>query len=75
MDLFGAIRDLFEEKKRIERVIAALESKQRAQLGLPPRRRRGRISMNEEERKQVSERMRRYWEQRRQPPAELSQAS
>ena len=75
MDLFGAIRDLFEEKKRVERMIATLESKQRTQLGLPPRRRRGRISMNEEERKQVSERMRRYWEQRRQLPAEFSQAS
>jgi hypothetical protein len=63
MDLYRAIEDLYEEKRRIEQAIAALENRG---AGAPaPTRRRGRKSMNDEERKQVSERMRRYWESRR----------
>jgi hypothetical protein len=65
MDVFDALKALFEEKKRVEKLIGMLEARQRIQSGLPPRRRRGRISMGVEERQQVSERMRRYWEQRR----------
>ena len=65
MDVFDALKALFEEKKRVEKLIAMLESRQRLQSGLPSRKRRGRISMGAEERRQVSERMRRYWEERR----------
>jgi hypothetical protein len=63
MDLYQAIQELYEEKRRLDQAIAALENQSRALEA--PVRRRGRKSMNEEERKQVSERMRRYWESRR----------
>lgn len=65
MDVFRAINELFEEKKRIERMIAVLEAKQRVGNGLPLKKRRGRTSMSPEERVLVSERMRKYWEERR----------
>ena len=65
MDLYQAIQELYEEKRRLDQAIAALESQGIA--ATPPPSRRGRKSMNEEERKQVSERMRKYWESRRQP--------
>jgi hypothetical protein len=68
MDVFRAINDLFEEKKRIDRMIAALEAKQKSHNGSSLRKRRGRTSMSAEERRQVSERMRKYWEDRRRAP-------
>ena len=73
MDLYKAIRELVEEKKRIDRIIASLEAmlaKGRVSpagkilLKEPPKR-RGRKSMSADERKQVSERMARYWAQKR----------
>jgi hypothetical protein len=63
MDLYQAIQELYEEKRRLDQAIAALESQGYAPAA--PVRRRGRKSMNEDERKQVSERMRKYWESRR----------
>jgi hypothetical protein len=69
MDLYKAIQDLYTEKEKLERVIASLEELQRTAGELPdvPKvaRRRGRKSMNAEERQEVSERMKRYWESRR----------
>jgi hypothetical protein len=65
MDLYQAIQELYEEKRRLDQAIAALESQGIAPVPVP--RRRGRKSMNEDERKQVSERMRKYWESRRGP--------
>ncbi len=74
MDLYKAIRELVEERKRIERIIASLEamlergsvaSKAKAVSKLAEPARRGRKSMSAEERKQVSERMARYWAARR----------
>jgi hypothetical protein len=65
MDLYRAIEELYEEKRRVEQAIAALEN--HGSVAPAPTRRRGRKSMNEEERKQVSERMRKYWESRREP--------
>ncbi len=66
MDIYKAIRDLQDEKKRIDRMIASLEHMLKAgsthrkpSRGTPGR--RGRKSMSEEERKAVSERMRKYW--------------
>ncbi len=69
MDLYRTIQDLYEEKEKLERVIASLEELQRtaalAGAPLPPAKRRGRKSMAPEERREVSERMKRYWESRR----------
>jgi len=68
MDLYEAIRALHEEKKRIDRLIAVLEELERAGDRQPTgsRKRRGRKTMTAEERRQVSERMKRYWAQRKQ---------
>jgi hypothetical protein len=69
MDLYEAIRKLYEEKNRLEQTIQELE-KLLAADGTAPRTeasasRRGRRSMGCEERQQVSERMRKYWAGRR----------
>ncbi len=70
MDLYKAIQDLYAEKEKLERVIASLEELQRSAGALPslPKqsKRRGRKSMSAKERQQVSERMKKYWESRRQ---------
>jgi hypothetical protein len=70
MDLYKAIQDLYAEKEKLERVIASLEELQRAAGGsVPPvpssGRRRGRKSMNPDERQEVSARMKKYWAARR----------
>jgi hypothetical protein len=69
MDLYKAIQDLYEEKEKLERVIASLEELQRS-AGLMPHlpvggKRRGRKSMNPRERQEVSDRMKRYWANRK----------
>jgi hypothetical protein len=77
MDLFKAIHDLYEEKRRLDEVIAKLEEVLHAQKidgkVLPaataraePTKRRGRKSMSEQERIVVSQRMKEFWAQRRQ---------
>ncbi len=73
MDLHKAIRELYEEKRRLEHAIASLEDLLKSGAGsgpgtaggAGPRGRRGRKSMPPEERRKVSERMKRYWAQRR----------
>jgi hypothetical protein len=69
MDLYKAIQDLYTEKEKLERVIASLEELQRSAVAVPllpkPVQRRGRKSMNSQERRDVSERMRKYWAGRR----------
>jgi hypothetical protein len=69
MDLYKAIQNLYAEKEKLEHVIASLEELQRtagAPIGIPSSgKRRGRKSMNSTERKEVSERMKKYWESRR----------
>ncbi len=73
MDLNKTIRELYAEKKRLEEAIATLEgllkSSARVELvsagGAEFKGRRGRRSMPLEERRSVSERMKRYWAQRR----------
>jgi hypothetical protein len=69
MDLYKSIQELYEEKARLERVIASLEELQRTANGLleAPRvaGRRGRKSMTAAERQEVSERMKNYWAARR----------
>jgi len=65
MDLIKAIRDLRDELEMLNAVIASLEQFQSTGT-LPAPRRRGRKSMPVEERKRVSERMKKYWAGRRQ---------
>jgi len=76
MDIVKALRELYNEKKRLDAAIAALEARGRAaKTGSPAKRakgRRGRKSMSAAERLEVSKRMTLYWEARRaklhQPP-------
>jgi hypothetical protein len=69
MNINKAIRELYEEKKRLDRVIASLEEMQRDAASIPngviPEKRRGRKSMDPQARQEVSERMKRYWDARR----------
>ncbi|MBI2687784.1 MAG: hypothetical protein HYX27_15850 [Acidobacteria bacterium] len=66
MDLQKAINELYEEKERIDGVIASLEQYLHRNSGtVIPKRRRGRKSMGPEERQEVSARMRSYWASRR----------
>ncbi len=63
MDLYKAIRELQEEKRRIDRLIELLEE----HLGSGKEvRRRGRKAMSAEERAEVSRRMRAYWARKKQ---------
>ena len=67
MHLSEIIRILQVEKARVEDSIAALEALDSTHTSRRPAvGRRGRKSMGAEERKEVSERMKRYWEGRRQ---------
>ena len=62
MDLSKTIADLYEERSRLDRVIASLEQLAEDPFPLPiATSRRGRKFMSPEERREVSERMRRYW--------------
>jgi len=62
LDLNRTLRDLRWELEKIKRVIAMLE----AGRGIPPRTgRRGRKSMGQDERAEVSKRMKTYWANRR----------
>jgi len=69
MNINKAIRELYEEKKRLDRVIASLEEMQVNAAAIPgvalPEKRRGRKSMDPQARLEVSERMKRYWDARR----------
>jgi hypothetical protein len=60
MDIQEALLALYAQKKRLENAIAELE-----ELAGEHSKRRGRKSMAETERQQVSERMKRYWAARR----------
>ena len=65
MDLPKAIRELYEEKERIDGVIASLEQYLRTNGPGVVKRKRGRKSMSPEERQAVSARMSSYWAGRR----------
>jgi hypothetical protein len=64
MDLQETIRQLEIQKRKVELVIAELEQLQGKEGGVSSNR-RGRKSMGSEERQQVSERVKRYWANRR----------
>jgi hypothetical protein len=68
MDLSDAIQKLYAEKESLIRAIEALEALQRdAKVGSAAvtRSRRGRKSMAPDERREVSQRMKKYWASRR----------
>jgi hypothetical protein len=67
MDLYKAIKDLYEQKKRLDLVIASLEEleKTAGSAAMEPPKRRGRPNMDAEARREVSERMKHYWAKRR----------
>ena len=73
MDIVEMLRELYDEKKRLDALIASLEAHLRAKSGKvsPKVRRRGRKSMSPEERLEVSRRMTQYWENRRAQAAKL----
>jgi len=68
MDLSDAIQKLYAEKASLMRAISALEALQedaRIGSGALRRSRRGRKSMDPDERQEVSLRMKKYWAARR----------
>ena len=67
MDLYRIIRELVQERDRIQRIIESLEDAKGPgkTSSKPAGKRRGRKSMDQAARAEVSERMKRYWKQRR----------
>lgn len=65
VDLETAIQELRRRKELVERAIAQLEGLLQRTEEEHPRSRRGRKSMGEAERLEVSSRMKTYWETRR----------
>jgi len=76
MDLTAIIRDLYTEREKLDRAISELEKVQQSSptegpgpsidsTRSPSSRRRGRKSMGEAEREEVSKRMKEYWSKRR----------
>lgn len=64
MDIWKALNELHSERQRLSNVIATLEALQKGESLTPSR--RGRKNMPQEERRVVSERMKKYWASRRQ---------
>lgn len=65
MDLERALRELYEEKRHLDKAIAVLEKQERAGVHEVKTRRRGRRTMTAEERRAVSDRMMLYWAERK----------
>ena len=71
MDINAVLRQLYAERERIERIIASLKELVDSRAAGAPRsqvlvgKRRGRKSMGQKERQEVSKRMKNYWERRR----------
>jgi hypothetical protein len=65
LELNKYIRQLIEEKERLDAVIATLEQLLSENAELAPKSRRGRKNMSPAERREVSRRMKEYWESRR----------
>ena len=67
MDLSKALEQLYAEKAKLEKSIALLEGLMEPAAPVPAqvRKRRGRRDMGLDERREVSARMRAYWENRR----------
>ena len=70
MDLYKTIQILHAERERLTKLIAYLEHIQTSKAEparRKPQSRRGRKRMSEAERREVSERMKKYWAARRGP--------
>jgi hypothetical protein len=70
MDLDHLIRNLRRERKKLDELILAIEGVKfleiaKAAMPARPKKRRGRKSMGEVERQEVSRRMKEYWARRR----------
>jgi hypothetical protein len=67
MDLSKALEQLYAEKEKLEQSIAILEGLMEPRPVAPAEngKRRGRLHMGPDERKEVSVRMRAYWASRR----------
>jgi hypothetical protein len=73
MDLDKVIAKLQGERAKLDEIITALEQLKRTGADVPKeviKKRRGRKFMNEADRREVSERMKRYWAARRQQKLE-----
>ena len=69
MDIYRIIDELRDEWKRLDSAIKTLERLvDGTSTPEPSKGKRGRKHMSEEERRAVSSRMKRYWEQRREEP-------
>ena len=75
MDLTDAIKELYREKEQLDRAIAGLESLAASNGSETRRSTRGRKFMPAAERREVSERMKRYWTARRTKLRELQPTS
>lgn len=64
MDVLKAIRELHEELSRVDAMIAVLEERVKS-TPRASQSKRGRKKMSRQERLQISERMRKYWANRR----------
>ena len=65
-DLYRIIRELVDERDKLDRIITSIEQMiLSGETSEPALKRRGRKSMDSAARKQVSERMKRYWAKRR----------
>jgi hypothetical protein len=67
MDFDQILSFLYSEKEKLNRVIASLEELQATHSDSAAPQRRGRKSMGQEERHEVSARMKRFWAERRKP--------
>ncbi len=65
MDLLRAIRELDQERQRLDAVIAKLEGMLDVEEHPQPAKRRGRKRMTSAERRVVAQRMREYWAKKR----------
>ncbi len=66
MDLNKIIRELQDERKKLDQIVASLEQLKVNSGKTPqPEARRGRRSMDSDARQEVSKRMKRYWASRR----------
>jgi hypothetical protein len=66
MELHQILSFLHAEKEKLDRVIASLEKRLAIHSDSAASGRPGRKSMSEEERREVSARMKRFWAERRQ---------
>jgi hypothetical protein len=72
MDVEKLTQELNAEIERIKAAVACLEKLRGSSGASATEERRGRKSMGAEERLEVSERMRKYWANRRRPPRSSS---